>query len=66
MKGKMLTPFKKDEMRRERRNRGPYNIIIAIHKDTGKHRIGTVGFDTQEKGLGVAKGTEKSQRYRKD
>ena len=50
MKGKMVTPFKKDEMRRERRNRVPYNIIIAIHKDIGLLRIGTVGFNTQKKG----------------
>lgn len=53
MKGKMVTPFKKkNEMRRERRNRNrvPDNIIIAIHKDTGEHRIETVGFNTQKKG----------------
>lgn len=41
-------------MRRERRNRNrvPDNIIIAIHKDTGEHRIETVGFNTQKKGWG--------------
>lgn len=39
------------------RNRVPYSITVATHKDTRGHRIGTVDFNTQKR-VGVVKGNE--------
>lgn len=61
----METPFKKrGEIRRVWRNRVPYNRGNS-YKDTGGHKVGTVGFNIQKKRWGATV-RKQSERYKQD